>query len=158
MINHICIKQGKTSPPPIEQKHDTCIITSDSNNTEPINSSNISDDSPGHLQITTTTSSSTASPSSVKLNQNYVEPPNQNNTSKGQNIIDCVSNSIDQKVVNNSNNNELKCDVKTSLYHIESITDSSSEQTDATVINSTNTNNVNSNYVNEKEALLQDAK
>lgn len=71
-----------------------------------------------------------------------------------------MSNSIDQKVVNNSNNNELndKCDLKTPLLEIERFPDGSSEQTNATVINSTNSNNVNSNNVSEKKALLQDAK
>lgn len=89
-------------------------------------------DSPFHLE-TTTTSSSTASPNSVRLNQDYHEEQKLTQLTSNENTIQLESNGSDAsstKILHN-NNKEIN--------------------------NSMNSNNINSNHVfSEKEALLQE--
>lgn len=90
-------------------------------------------DSPFHLK-TTTASSSTASPNSVRLNQDYHEELQNTQLTSIEDTIQLESNGTDKNSTNilHSNNKEIN--------------------------NSTNSNNINSNHVfSEKEALLQDA-
>uniref|UniRef100_A0A336MTX6 adenylate cyclase n=1 Tax=Culicoides sonorensis TaxID=179676 RepID=A0A336MTX6_CULSO len=125
-------------------------------------------ESPFHLQ-TTTTSSSTASPNSVRLNQDYDESKLQltsentiqelvnkdvSNTKQilgNINLSNTLNNNINNGITNTANSD----DVITPLLLPNN---SRSDDVEINTSNSTNSNNINSNHVvSEKEALLQDA-
>lgn len=139
-------------------------------------------ESPFHLQ-TTTTSSSTASPNSVRLNQNYHDEQKLTQlTSSNENTIQLASNSTDvssTKILHNTstsligninNNNNINgnsgnngiirdnSDVIMPLLLPNSRENNDISNDVIEINNSTNSNNINSNHVvSEKEALLQDA-
>lgn len=143
--------QGKTAVLPSLSAPPTTIETEPNETQLSINENqqtlvkNISTDSPAHL---TSVSSSTASPNSVRLNQEFIDK--QNNSAANATVLDCELDieTTQNKVVNNTNNLGV------------SSTDDVDAHTPLLSSHQNNNNNtVDSNHfsIDEKDALLDNA-